>query len=93
MGYMGNHTDIRNNPALLLDGAHSIICMAFSYAGAHKLRYASLPAISAYALFPDYHDWIRKLIRDSGIGSGSAKRARIGASVWIPHRSWNDIGP
>ena len=67
MGYMGNHAEIRRDPRLLLDGARSIICIAFGY-DRGELRPSSMPEISYYALFPDYHDWVRALIRNSGVG-------------------------
>lgn len=67
MDYMERHDDIRRDPRLLLPAARSIICLAFSYAGTERLRDQSVPMIAAYALFPDYHDWIRQAIRQSGI--------------------------
>lgn len=66
MGYMANHADVRRDARLLLPGARSIICMAFCY-DRGPLRDPKLPEISYYALFPDYHDWIRSLIRNSGV--------------------------
>lgn len=67
MSYMANHSEIRRDPQLLLDGARSIICIAFPYYRG-ELRDPSLPEISYYALFSDYHDWVRSLIRNSGVG-------------------------
>lgn len=66
MTFMGNHRDIREDPRLLLEGAKSIICMAFGYA-AKERRGTGLPRISAYALLPDYHEWIKKRIREAGL--------------------------
>lgn len=68
MSYMRAHRDIRQDPRLLLDGARSVVCMAFGYK-TEATRDPKLPRISAYALLPDYHDWIRRAIRLSGIGS------------------------
>lgn len=67
MAYMHTHQELRRDPRLLLEGAQSVICMAFGYkTGA--TRSPKLPRISAYALLPDYHYWIKRLIRNSGIG-------------------------
>lgn len=67
MSFMRDHAEIRKDPRLLLEGARSVISIAFGY-GRTGGRDPRLPRISAYALLPDYHDWIRKLIRRSGIG-------------------------
>lgn len=67
MAYMAKHLDIRDDVRLLLDGARSVICMAFSYASANE-RDNKLPYVAKYALLPDYHKWVRRLVRNSGIG-------------------------
>lgn len=67
MGYLRNHAEIRRDPRLLLDGARSIISIAFSYHRGEP-RDPRLPEISAYALLPDYHYWIKDSIRRSGVG-------------------------
>lgn len=66
MGYMSRNEAIRRDPRQLLDGAKSIISLAFGYQ-IDKCRDKSLPRISEYALLPDYHDWIKRRIRTSGI--------------------------
>lgn len=68
MEYMERHKDVRYDPRLLLNGAKTLISMAFSYCS-DLHRNPSLPHISSYAFLPDYHKWIRKLIRKSGIGN------------------------
>lgn len=50
MDYMERNGDIRLDPAKLLDGAKSIICLAFPYR--QKVHH---PNISDYALGQDYH--------------------------------------
>lgn len=77
MAYMHNHREIRRDPRLLLEGATSVISMAFGYR-TRRTRDPELPHISAYALLPDYHDVIRKLIRESGIGD----------TLGEEHRDW-----
>lgn len=67
MAFMHNHRDIRLDTRLLLDGAATVISMAFSYRS-EPARPDCLPTISAYALLPDYHDWVRDAIRKSGVG-------------------------
>lgn len=59
MTYLERYGDVRSNPALLLDGARSIICCAIPY-------YWPLPdekrplSIARYALGRDYHDVVRR---------------------------------
>lgn len=67
MGYMHNHMDLRCDPRKLLDGCRSVICVAFSYA-VGPVRDSRLPVISEYALLPDYHDWVKRRVRESGVG-------------------------
>lgn len=59
MEYMGRYADIRHNPALLLDGARTIISCAFAYkaTGPHSQLFAD------YALGGDYHKVIRKALK------------------------------
>lgn len=66
MKYMELHGAVRKDPRLLLEGARSIISMAFSY-NSETHRDPRLPRISKYAFLPDYHDWIKKRIRQSGV--------------------------
>lgn len=68
MAYMANHMEIRFDTRLLLEGARSFVCMAFPYRCGAR-RDPSLPRVSAYALLPDYHVWVREAIRASGVGS------------------------
>lgn len=66
MDYMTAHNDVRSDPRLLLVGARTVISMAFPYS-IRQQRDSALPAVARYALLPDYHDWIRRAIRKSGI--------------------------
>lgn len=66
MAYMNRYKEVRRNPRLLLEaGAESIISMAFSYSSTEQ-RNTNLPHIARYALLPDYHKWIRRLVAESG---------------------------
>ncbi len=59
MAYMERYGDVRANPALLLEGASSMICCAIPYPSPLHLppRKAS---IAAYALGSDYHEVVRE---------------------------------
>ena len=58
MDYLANHLPIRRNPALLLEGAKTVISLAFPYPDGRE-RAKSLPAIASYAQGMDYHDVLR----------------------------------
>lgn len=58
MNYLSNYPDIRKDPRLLLDGAHSVISVAFSFFPPVR-RESDLPIIAGYAYGKDYHDVIR----------------------------------
>lgn len=59
MDYLRNYSDIRRDPRLLLEGACSIVCCAFSFAPERR-RSPELPDIAVYAYGDDYHDVIRR---------------------------------
>ncbi len=59
MDYMARYLDVRKNPQLLLDGAKSIISVAFSYVP-EKIRDNSEGYISCYAYGKDYHKVLKK---------------------------------
>lgn len=59
MDYMNRNLDIRFSPQMLLEGAKSIICLAFNYTP-QRLRDPELAQIASYAYGLDYHDVIRK---------------------------------
>lgn len=56
MQYMERHRDIRRDPRLLLEGAESIISIAFNYRQSNPLQ----GKIATYALGADYHRALRK---------------------------------
>lgn len=57
MVYLEKYAEVRDNPAMLLDGAQSILCLAFAYRSAHTPRH---PLFADYALGEDYHEVLRK---------------------------------
>lgn len=66
MAYLERYGDVRRNPALLLDGARSVIVCAFSYANpdaVEKMRRSGGPLISEYALGDDYHTELRQRLK------------------------------
>ncbi len=62
MDYMANYPEIKRDPRLLLEGARTIISLAFDYRPA-EFRPLSYPMIAAYAYGDDYHDALRKRLR------------------------------
>ncbi|MDR0385771.1 MAG: tRNA epoxyqueuosine(34) reductase QueG [Prevotellaceae bacterium] len=59
MKYMENHFDGRLNPALLVDGAKSVVSLAYNYYSSQK-QIEGTPVISKYAYGTDYHIVIRE---------------------------------
>jgi len=55
MGYMANHFEKRLNPALLVEGAKSVISVLLNYHSTQKQEDPDAPVISSYALGKDYH--------------------------------------
>lgn len=54
MAYMERHADLRRDPRTLLEGARTVMVMAFSYAARQRH-----PLFADYALGTDYHDALR----------------------------------
>ncbi|MBD5204675.1 MAG: tRNA epoxyqueuosine(34) reductase QueG [Bacteroidales bacterium] len=63
MAYMERYIDIRTDPRLLLEGAESIISIAYSYHTDEREQYEGSPYIANYAIGDDYHDVIRERLR------------------------------
>lgn len=57
MEYMERYGDIRRDPAMLLDGARSILCCAFPYAQSRDNR---SDLFADYAVGDDYHEVLRR---------------------------------
>ena len=61
MAWMEKHVEKRADPALLFDGARSIVSVAMNYYTPHEhLDSGSLGKISRYAWGDDYHDVLRE---------------------------------
>ncbi len=59
MKYMENHFDLRINPARLVPGAQSVICLMLNYFP-EQTQQLNTPKISKYAYGNDYHEVIRE---------------------------------
>lgn len=62
MEYLSRNVDKRENPALLVEGAKSVICVALNYYPHRKLPDLS-PQIAYYAYGKDYHDVLKDKLR------------------------------
>lgn len=66
MAYLANHSEIRRNPALLLDDGTqpggTVVCAAFAYASDVTFRPGAL-RIARYALGDDYHEVLRQRLQ------------------------------
>lgn len=66
MAYLENHSEIRRNPALLLDDGPqpggTVVCAAFAYASDVTFRPGAL-RIARYALGDDYHEVLRRRLQ------------------------------
>ncbi len=63
MAYMENYFDKRLNPALLVDGAKSVVSLLYNYYPSQTQRSDS-PKISKYAYGTDYHEVIKNKLQD-----------------------------
>ena len=59
MSYMANYFDKRCNPALLVEGAQSVIALAHNYYPQQK-QAEHLPQIATYAYGKDYHEVVKQ---------------------------------
>lgn len=64
MAYMENHFDKRLNPALLVDGAKSVISLMYNYYTTDKQKDPEAPQISKYAYGQDYHEVVKKKLME-----------------------------
>jgi epoxyqueuosine reductase len=59
MAWLNKNIDKRFNPALLLPEAKSVICTALNYKPAGTSLKSSSAKIASFALYQDYHDFIK----------------------------------
>lgn len=89
MAYMERYGDVRDNPALLLEGAQSMLCTAFAY---HSAGMPRSPLFADYALGDDYHEALRAALEPiaaamRGLVPGSATRICIDTAP-LRERYW-----
>lgn len=63
MHYLENYTDKRLNPALLMEGVQSVICVALSYTPPRRLPEGELQ-LAQYAYGKDYHDVMKWKLKE-----------------------------
>lgn len=63
MEYMENHFDKRLNPTLLVDGAKSVVSLLYNYYP-EQSQTPEAPKISKYAYGHDYHEVIKKKLKE-----------------------------
>lgn len=63
MGYMANHFDMRLDPRKLVEGAKSVISLAFNYYTPHKQEDPAAPKLSTYAYGRDYHKVVKQRLK------------------------------
>ena len=64
MKYMENHFDKRLDPALLVDGAKSVISLSYNYFPKVKIDEINNFKISKYAYGEDYHEVIKDILKN-----------------------------
>lgn len=64
MDYLERHMPLKQNPEHVMEGASTVVCAAFSYAPS-ATRDDALPMIAGYALGEDYHDVLRRRLREA----------------------------
>ena len=64
MNYMENHFDKRLDPALLVDGAKSVISLSYNYFPKVKIDEINNFKISKYAYGEDYHEVIKDILKN-----------------------------
>lgn len=63
MGYMANHFDLRLDPRKLVEGARSVISLAYNYHTPPQQQDAEAPKISTYAYGRDYHKVVKQRLK------------------------------
>lgn len=93
MGYMTNHSDLRHDPRLLLEGAETIVAVTFNYYNPlpRSSGREAMARFSRYALGDDYHDVVRcrleTLARWMRVTAGGKTRVTVDTAP-IHERYW-----
>ena len=83
MAYLEKYPEIRRDPRLLLEGARSIICVAFPYYSSEPF---SLP-IARYARGRDYHEVVREMLEEMTAEMPGLKRICVDTAP-LRERYW-----
>lgn len=90
MAYMANYLDKRLDPRLLMPGLKTIVSVALNYAPAKHIPDGE-PQISAYALGLDYHDILKKKLRQ--LATYCLEQEGVDAPDDTRYRVFVDTGP
>jgi epoxyqueuosine reductase len=63
MAYMANHFDLRLDPRKVVEGAKSVISLAYNYHTPPRQTDPAAPKLSTYAYGRDYHKVLRKRLK------------------------------
>lgn len=63
MAWAARHSEVRDNPALLLEGARSLIMVAMNYYPSVR-QHPSAPQFAYYAYGRDYHEVLKERLRE-----------------------------
>lgn len=63
MGYMANHFDMRLDPRLIVEGAKSVISLAYNYHSSPIEQEPGSPKMSTYAYGRDYHKVVKQRLK------------------------------
>lgn len=90
MSYLERNIDKREDPALLLEGAKSILCFLAAYSSVRPCE--NMPMIASYAQGLDYHDVIKDKLKAIGemisVYRPDSKYRAFTDSAPILERSW-----
>lgn len=76
MAYLENYPDKRFDPRLLVPGVKSIVSVALNYAPSHNIPKGE-PQFASYALGKDYHDVVKKKLRQLAERIGADESTRV----------------
>lgn len=83
MDYLARYDEVRSDPSLLLEGARSMVIVAFPYLTAEPLR---LP-VALYARGKDYHEVVRELLTEVAAGIPGQTRVCVDTAP-LRERYW-----
>ena len=87
MAYMGNYTDKRLDPRLLMDGLRSIVCVALNYAPQKRIAPGEFQ-FATYAYGNDYHDVVRSKLHLLAAKFGMVNYRAFCDSAPVMERYW-----